>query len=101
MEMLRKSLAVLIQSARDDDLLSVLDFGNEFGNQQHSAPSATGDGFTSVVLAATTASGPRSIHVPLQRVSRHGLSLCLSVFLLVPLDIDGLFCRTLEMEEFE
>ena len=36
-EMLRMSLAVLVQSARDGDLLSVLGFGGELGNQQHSA----------------------------------------------------------------
>ena len=96
--MLRESLAVLVQSARDDDLLSVLDFGDEFGNQQHSAPSATGDGFTSVVLTATTASGSSfDSRFTSARVSRYGLSLCSSVLQLVLLVIDGLFCRTLEV----
>ena len=34
--MLLESLAVLVQSARDGDLLGVLGFGGELGNQQHS-----------------------------------------------------------------
>ena len=79
------------------DRLSVLDFGDEFGNQQHSAPSATGDGFTSVVLTAITASGSSfdSRFTP-ACVSLRVVALLVSSSART-LVVDGLFCRTLEV----
>ncbi|KAI0242929.1 hypothetical protein L0F63_007461 [Massospora cicadina] len=73
------------------DLLSVLDFGDEFGNQQHSAPPATGDGFTSVVFCYNCVSllVRFTFHVSVC-VSLRVVALLVSSSARLPLVIDGL-----------